>query len=44
MALTRFGFMIDYEDEIIEFQKMYMEEMSDIRSNNMFTFPVDLAA
>lgn len=32
--------MIDYEDEIIEFQKIYMEEMSDIRSNNMFTFPV----
>ena len=34
------SFMIDYEDEIIEFQKIYMEEMSDIRSNNMFTFPV----
>ena len=35
------SFMIDYEDEIIEFQKIYMEEMSDIRSNNMFTFPVN---
>lgn len=37
-------FMIDYEDEILEFQKIYLEEMSDIRSQNMFTFPVDLAA
>lgn len=34
------SFMIDYEDEIIEFQKMYMKVMSDIRSENMFTFPV----
>ena len=33
-------FMIDYEEEIIEFQKIYMEEMSAIRANNMFTFPV----
>ena len=33
-------FMIDYEDEIIEFQKWYMEVMSEIRSENMFTFPV----
>lgn len=33
-------FMIDYEDEILEFQKIYLEEMSDIRSQNMFTFPV----
>lgn len=33
-------FMIDYEEEIIEFQKIYMEEMSAIRSQNMFTFPV----
>ena len=33
-------FMIDYEEEIIEFQKWYMEVMSDIRSVNMFTFPV----
>ena len=32
--------MIDYEDEIINFQKLYMEVMSDIRSENMFTFPV----
>ena len=34
------SFMIDSEEEIIEFQKWYMEEMSTIRSENMFTFPV----
>ena len=34
------SFMIDYEEEIIEFQKWYMEVMSDIRSSSMFTFPV----
>ena len=34
-------FMIDYEEEIIEFQKWYLEVMSDIRSTNMFTFPVN---
>ena len=33
-------FMIDYEDEIIEFQKLYMEVMAEIRHENMFTFPV----
>lgn len=33
-------FMIDFEEEIIEFQKLYMETMSEIRSENMFTFPV----
>ena len=33
-------FMIDFEEEIIEFQKWYMEVMSEIRSVNMFTFPV----
>ena len=32
--------MIDFEEEIIEFQKWYMETMSEIRSVNMFTFPV----
>ena len=35
------SFMIDYEDEILEFQKIYLEEMSDIRSKNMYTFPVN---
>ena len=33
-------FMIDYEEEIIEFQKWYMEVMANIRHKNMFTFPV----
>ena len=34
-------YMIDYEEEIIEFQKWYMEVMSEIRSSNMLTFPVN---
>lgn len=34
------SFMIDFEEDIIKFQKLYMEVMSDIRSENMFTFPV----
>ena len=34
------SFMIDYEEEIINFQKLYMEVMSEIRSTCMFTFPV----
>ena len=34
-------FMIDYEEDIIQFQKWYMEEMSTIRKDNMFTFPVN---
>lgn len=34
------SFMIDSEEEIIEFQKWYMEEMAKIRHENMFTFPV----
>ena len=34
------SFMIDYEEEIIKFQKWYMETMSDIRSENMMTFPI----
>ena len=33
-------FMIDELQEIKEFQKMFLEVMSDIRSKNMFTFPV----
>lgn len=33
-------FMIDFEEEIIEFQKLFMEVISEIRSENMFTFPV----
>lgn len=34
-------FMIDHLDGIMEFQKLYMEEMSEIRNHNMFTFPVN---
>ena len=33
-------FIIDYIDEIIEYQKRFMEVVSDIRSKNMMTFPV----
>lgn len=33
-------FMIDSIDEIKEFQKLFMEVVSDIRQRNMFTFPV----
>lgn len=33
-------FMIDELNEIKEFQKIFLEVMSDIRSKNMFTFPV----
>ena len=35
------SFMIDYIEEIMQFQKWYMEEFSGIRSDNMFTFPVN---
>ena len=34
------SFMIDAIDEICEFQKVFMEEVSRIRSHNMMTFPV----
>lgn len=34
------SFMIDDEEEIIHFQKIYLEEMAKIRYSNMFTFPV----
>ena len=33
--------MVDELDGIMEFQKIYLEEMSKIRSNNMMTFPVN---
>ena len=32
--------MIDYEEEIIQFEKWYMEVMAEIRHDKMFTFPV----
>lgn len=34
------SFMIDYVDEIIEYQKRFLEVVSDIRTKNMMTFPV----
>ena len=34
------SFMIDSINEIKEFQKVFMEVVSEIRENNMFTFPV----
>ena len=33
-------FMVDSLDEIKEFQKLFMEVVSEIRQHNMFTFPV----
>lgn len=33
-------FMIDYLDEIKEFQKIFLEVVAEIREHNMFTFPV----
>ena len=33
--------MIDELEEIMEFQKVYMDEMAKIRSHNMMTFPVN---
>lgn len=35
------SFMMDDFDGIMQFQKWFMEEMSAIRSDNMFTFPVN---
>ena len=35
------SFMIDYEEDIISFQKWYLEEVANIRHENMFTFPVN---
>ena len=34
------SFAIDYTDEFIEHQKVFMEVVSKIRQENMFTFPV----
>lgn len=34
------SFIIDYIDEIIEYQKSFMEVVSEIRSLNLMTFPV----
>lgn len=32
--------MVDHIEGIMDFQKMYMEVMADVRHENMFTFPV----
>ena len=34
-------YMVDELEGIMEFQKIFLEEMSDTRSENMFTFPVN---
>ena len=33
-------FMIDYEEEIIEFQKRFIDVVNKVREENVFTFPV----
>lgn len=33
-------FMIDYEEEIIQFQKDFIDVVNEIRETNVFTFPV----
>lgn len=35
------SFMIDYEEDIIDFQKIFLDVMADIRHHSMFTFPVN---
>ncbi len=37
-------FVIDYLDDIMKVQKMFMDTVSEIRSQNLFTYPVKLAA
>lgn len=34
------SFMIDYEEEIIDFQKKFLKAMAEIRHQNMMTYPV----
>ena len=34
------SFMIDFEEEIIEYQKAFMRIVSEVRSQNLMTFPV----
>lgn len=34
------SYIIDYVEEIIEYEKAFMNKVSEIRSQNMFTFPV----
>ena len=37
-------YVIDCVEELIEHQKLFMEVVSEIRSVNMFTFPVNVIA
>ena len=37
------SYMIEDIDAIIEFQKMYMETMAEIRTKNMMTYPVEVS-
>lgn len=34
------SFMIDFEEEIVEYQKAFMKIVSEVRSQNLMTFPV----
>lgn len=34
------SYIIDYVEEIIEYEKAFMNKVSEIRSQNMFTFPI----
>ena len=38
------SFMVDYLEDIKEFQKTFMEVVAEIRQHTMFTFPVELIA
>ena len=38
------SYVIDCVEELIEHQKIFMEVVSQIRSENMFTFPVEIIA
>lgn len=38
------SYVIDCVEELIEHQKIFMEVVSQIRSENMFTFPVEVIA
>lgn len=38
------SYIIDHIEQLIEYQKAFMEEVSRTRENSMFTFPVDVIA
>lgn len=35
------SYMMEYEEEVIEFEKVFLEVFSSVRSKNMMTFPVN---